>query len=1180
MSRETPRTDPKAAKTIAAGVIAGWIAAVFFGYGAAAAEGPSDCPSRVEESGTFSSLMDEARELHERGCRPAVNELAEHLLGRAEEELGRDSLEVADVLDLLTESHFWLGQRSEKEIEWARRALKIRRSRPQSDRAALARSHLNLGAHLSAKLVGSDRAVEALEHFEAARVLWEEEVGAASPEVADLLTWIAELLDDWGEEGRGRAKALAWIAELLDPETGPGRSVRDTLERIVREVPRPGASQLDAARLAEEPELAVALRAVALARAAGAESAAYAEALNTLGNLLDRRQLYDEALVVFDECLKVRIRVFPPGHPQIARAYHNRGAAYLWVGRLDAARPDLETGYAMRLALAGDGFPGTVATSLQLLGKLSFFTGDLQRALVLYKDALPRLRNTYGTAHWRYAEGLTHLAEACEELGEAEDAKRYYREALAVLGRSVSPEKTRTAAAQARLGTLLVATGEPEAGERLLRRARHAQESLPQLPLVDHAQTLDGLAEAAEKDGRAADALRLRRLAVTDLERYDGTYPGLIDAYLAVAESEVDAGDPEAERHLARVQALLPGLGEAAYGAQAGFHLLRARWLAAQDGRHAEALADAVRAANLYARHLAPAFRVLPQETALRFALRNRQSLELTLSLLAREASPPEAVARAWQAVALNRGLVTEELEERHAWVRQEGDPELRRLLLELQEARRQLAQAQVRLRQASTVEERTVLLRYSDARVRRAEQAVAEKSASARLGEPEGSFRLSDLVGELPAKSALVAYVRFGASGVSDLDERYGAFVTPAGELRPRFVDLGPAGEIDDRVREWRSALLTLEDDGGGPASRLRREGAALRREVWDPVARIAGGDVRRFFLVPDGSLFFLPFEALPGSSAGSYLIEDGVETHLLVGERDLRSRRDPEPRPAALLALGAPDFNAGATLAAAPAPEPSWLDRARETTSELFREFLRDPCRRDGKLYFLPLPEAGTEAREVAAIFRDGNERRGREVEVTSLSAAEATEAAFKRLAPSYSVLHVATHGFFDLKCRGGPEVRGFGDMLLDAPDQERFVSGLAFAGANFSGERPGSEDGILTVPEIVGLDLSGVDWVVLSACETALGPVASGEGVLGLARSFRVAGAGTLILSLWPVEDRATREWMTELYQARFRRGETTLSSLHSASLSILKKRRQEGRSTDPYYWAAFVAMGGFD
>jgi CHAT domain-containing protein len=97
------------------------------------------------------------------------------------------------------------------------------------------------------------------------------------------------------------------------------------------------------------------------------------------------------------------------------------------------------------------------------------------------------------------------------------------------------------------------------------------------------------------------------------------------------------------------------------------------------------------------------------------------------------------------------------------------------------------------------------------------------------------------------------------------------------------------------------------------------------------------------------------------------------------------------------------------------------------------------------------------------------------------------------------------------------------------------------------------------------------------VLSACETGVGDVHAGEGVFGLRRAFQIAGARTLVMSQWSVDDEASREWMRALYEARLVRRLDTAAAVREASRSVLRKRRSSGQSTHPFYWAGFVAAG---
>jgi CHAT domain-containing protein len=157
---------------------------------------------------------------------------------------------------------------------------------------------------------------------------------------------------------------------------------------------------------------------------------------------------------------------------------------------------------------------------------------------------------------------------------------------------------------------------------------------------------------------------------------------------------------------------------------------------------------------------------------------------------------------------------------------------------------------------------------------------------------------------------------------------------------------------------------------------------------------------------------------------------------------------------------------------------------------------------------------------------------------------------------------------------------------------------LSGIVLTGANQS-PADGKDDGILTALEVGEMDLSRVDLVTLSACETGLGPTAGGEGLLGLQRAFQTAGARTTVASLWRVSDKATQTLMSRFYANLWSKKMPKLEALRQAQLAILRgdanrdvelASRATRRGTalldyttddrkrlPPFYWAAFILSG---
>jgi CHAT domain-containing protein len=231
---------------------------------------------------------------------------------------------------------------------------------------------------------------------------------------------------------------------------------------------------------------------------------------------------------------------------------------------------------------------------------------------------------------------------------------------------------------------------------------------------------------------------------------------------------------------------------------------------------------------------------------------------------------------------------------------------------------------------------------------------------------------------------------------------------------------------------------------------------------------------------------------------------------------------------------------------------------------------------------------PLAGTlrEVNEVSGLWNAHEAAAVESASATVLVGRAASETAFKQEARRYRVLHLATHGFFlsDDCATPASGTRGVGGIASTRPPPRQpaenplLLSGLALAGANRrAAAAPDEDDGILAAEEVASLDLEGVEWAVLSACDTGIGEIKAGEGVFGLRRAFQVAGARTVVMSLWSVDDRATLAWMRTLYEGRFQKKLSTADAVHAASLAVLRERRANGQSAHPFYWAAFVAAG---
>jgi CHAT domain-containing protein len=453
------------------------------------------------------------------------------------------------------------------------------------------------------------------------------------------------------------------------------------------------------------------------------------------------------------------------------------------------------------------------------------------------------------------------------------------------------------------------------------------------------------------------------------------------------------------------------------------------------------------------------------------------------------------------------------------------------------------------------------------------AERAIAEGSA-ARLELTRASTNLGDIQRILPANATLVSFVRYARTLPSDAAQTspkpptlsYAAFVVRGGSRRVTFVPLGSASTVDAAIQAWRNEV-------SGQAGRVVLSAARaeatyrtiadrLRQVVWDPVDAATEG-AAMVYIVPDGDLNLVNIGAL-SDSQGRYLVERDSIIHYLSTERDLAVPRPRAPSTGTLLAVGGPAFDDREGTGGQPAPS-------------------RGGCDTLSQLHFNSLPGSLREVTEISEMWPASAGR------ATILSGRSASETAVKKALNGRRVVHLATHGFFlgedcapavpGSRARTSPPASSKMPRSIDRPPENPLLlSGLALAGANRGPtSRPDDDDGILMAEEVASLNLTGVEWAVLSACGTGLGEIKAGEGVFGLRRAFQIAGARTVIMSLWSVDDQATRQWMRALYEGRFKKGLDTAQAVHAASRTMLSERRAKGLSTLPFYWAAFVAAG---
>ncbi|MCY2958977.1 MAG: CHAT domain-containing protein [Planctomycetota bacterium] len=363
-------------------------------------------------------------------------------------------------------------------------------------------------------------------------------------------------------------------------------------------------------------------------------------------------------------------------------------------------------------------------------------------------------------------------------------------------------------------------------------------------------------------------------------------------------------------------------------------------------------------------------------------------------------------------------------------------------------------------------------------------------------------------------------------------------------------------------------------------------QRGQELRRLMFDPLLP-ALGDATRVIFALDDELHLVPLEALPLDMAADGLRSEPqllgerwrIETRTTIGELVLR--QSPSVRGAnELIAIGGASFNSeGLGLSADETAAVEETPRTPDKVSILMR----------GGAWsrgFSPLPYTGMEARGVAQLHEEVFEDAGaRQV----LEKRQASREALEEVALRARWLHIATHGWFapesirswvdaepvdkktglGVRLSGEEQVRGLSPMLL---------CGLAFAGANLPENAVGRVPGLVTAQELSSFDLTNCELVVLSACDTNVGERRAGQGVASLQKALQMAGARSVITSLWKVPDEATKELMLDFYRRLWVERKPKGQALWEAKMRLRDAKDERG---EPMYtlrdWAAWVLTG---
>jgi CHAT domain-containing protein/tetratricopeptide (TPR) repeat protein len=866
-------------------------------------------------------------------------------------------------------------------------------------------------------------------------------------------------------------------------------------------------------------------------RLLGEDDELYATSLSNLGGLHFESGGFEQAMKLFRKAKAIIRRTHGEDHPAFALCLQHEGGYYHETGRFDRALPILQRSLQIWRSVLPSDHPD-IAKGLHNLAGLYLDMGMYERAEPLYLEALAIRRKRLGDEHRLTAGTLNSLAGLYDQMGKAQHVEELFQESMEIRLKTLGNEHPDYAQSLRNLAGFYADTGDLKKADMLYREAARIYRSVwgDRHPCLASVQNGLGalqkqLGNVASAEAHYREALRIRHAC------FGEDHP-------TVAHS----------------------IGNLAL-------------LCASTGRIPEALSLEKWATSVENRMVEQVFAVSSEE-------QRRAHLDLlsgsvhSFASLARIASSESGASGELMDLVLRRkGIQADALAAQQSSVLARRHPQLRDKLATLDTLRNQIARRQLEGPGENSLSSHQAILDEWLERKEALEEELVRAIPEFRLQFHFLSTDRMRVAGALPRDAALIEFFRFrlfnfGKTG----DERWGSYRYLALVLLPddpehvSLIDLGEADRIEDLVTEFRQGMVqrcekrdieVAEEEPVLGDAHFAKVGSDLRASIFDPLIA-AIGPRTRLVMSPDGQLNVLPFETLPLED-GRYVIDRFTIVYVSSGRDVERWGAGAVGQPSDPVIVANPDYNLSGVCGQAGGEGLSDQVQA-EFTSEF-------------RAHFSALPETASEARAIFRIAGGG----------TVWLSEEALDKRIKAVR-SPRFLHFATHGLF-LRDRPFDSARDSkvglrsirseaGELTVTGMPNPLVRSALALAGVNTwlnQQQLPSeAEDGILTAEEVTAMDLIDTKLVVLSACDTGLGEIRNGEGVFGLRRAFVLAGADTLVMSLWKVPDRETQELM-EAFYGRLASGSGRSDALRQAQIEM------KAKNPHPFFWGAFICQG---
>jgi len=842
-----------------------------------------------------------------------------------------------------------------------------------------------------------------------------------------------------------------------------------------------------------------------------------AETYESLALTYRRQNRLTDAIETYRQTLRAWETTAGRGSVHYATSLQGLAGVYQLQRRFDLCKPLLLEALANRKQ-ANDQSSPEYASLVGNLGSVYNALEDYEQAEPLQRTSLALRQKAYGPDHPSTATAANNLGALYEKLGDYDQAILYNREALRIRTLRI-PGSTDQAVSLQNLAVCLNRTGNPAQADSLYGLALSILEKKPGRQSMQYANALGNQAMARHQYRRSGVARPMLAEALQTIRQVSGTQNVLFTRMLNnAANVEHDLRNNRiADSLIGEALRILPQIAGKETVEYGSYTMNRAIYRFCL-GDTTGALADLNEALDTYTQKILTNFLYLSPSQKEAFLARWVDTYPTYYSRTQELLRLPGMADKSYAITLFLKSLLLRE-HTRAMAVTGRSNPALRQQLDSLVALKAELNQ------QYSLPVNKRHAIDSLTTRAGQLEQKLARQSAPFRRVRQDMGATWQMVQAALRPDEAAIEFIHFPFHDGYELTDSvlYAALVLRPGWSHPRFVPLTHEKAIEALLRPASDVAIVSPERLRAQTQTLVNtnqlaQGEQLYTLIWQPLDSLLTG-VRQVWFSPSGLLHKVSLAALPRAGHAGR-VRYVVDQYALRQVSSTRSVGQPGAtlRPRKALLYGGVSYGKPASTTAV------WPD----------------------------LP--GT-AREVTAIGAAWG------ASVTVVTGKAATKAnLIRHLNTAPGVVHLASHAFFRATTNERTDF-----VRTTANDPVLLRSGVVLAGANTPGT---TGSGILTGQELANLNLNGTDLVVLSACESGLGDVRGSEGVFGLQRAVKMAGAKSLLVSLWPVPDETTSRFMTLFY--RNWRGQQPLASAFRQTQQTFRLQYP------PAIWAAFVLI----